>query len=97
MTNPDVWKEEDIRAIMEGFGLFVTTRSGFQAEAIIKEHPVLKKYAANIILNENTIGYEDSSTKVRQAFMEGREPTDLIHRSVFDYIVKNELYSQKSQ
>lgn len=97
MTNPDVWKEEDIRGIIEGFGLFVTTRSGFQAEAIVNEHPVLKKYASNIILNENTIGYEDSSTKVRQAFMEGRQPTDLIHKSVYDYIVKNGLYQQVSQ
>ena len=94
MTNKDIWKEEDIRVIIEEFGLFVNTRSGFQAEAIINDHPVLKKYAWNIILNENTFGFEDSSTKVRQAFKEGREPTDLIHKSVYDYIVKNELYRQ---
>ena len=92
MTNKEVWNEEDIQKIIEGFGLFVHTRSGFQAQTIIDEHPVLKKYASNIILNENTFGYEDSSTKVRQAVREGREPTDLIHRSVYDYIVKNELY-----
>lgn len=92
MTNKEVWKEEDIRVIIEEFGLFVNARSGFQAEAIINEHPVLKKYSANIILEENTIGNEHSSTKVRQAFKEGREPTDMIHRSVYDYIVKHKLY-----
>lgn len=94
MTNKEIWKEEDIRAIIEEFGLFVIARSGFEAENIITQNSVLKKYALNIILNENKIGYEHSSTKVRQAFKEGKEPKDLIHKSVYEFIVKNGLYQK---
>ena len=94
MTNKEIWKEEHIAAIIEEFGLFVNTRSGFDAIRIIKNNPILNKYSSNIILNENTIGFEDSSTKVRQAVQDGLKPIDLIHESVYDFIIRNELYQK---
>lgn len=94
MNNSEIWMEEDIKTIIEEFGLFVITRSGFDAQGTIQNSPVLRKYSSNIILNENTIGFEDSSTKVRQAFKEGKRPIDLIYTSVYEYIAKNRLYQQ---
>merc|ERR1712020_629963 len=64
---PNLWKNEDIEALVKTFGLIVITREGSNPEEYVEDHPTLKLYSDNIHIVRESITNDISSTKIRTA------------------------------
>ena len=90
---PNLWKDEDIEAIVKNFGLIVISREGSNPEKYVENHEILKTYKDNIHIVTEHIPNDISSTRVRKAVKDGASVKFFVPDLVIDYIHENELYS----
>jgi len=89
---PDLWKDEDIEAIVGTFGIVVITRAGSFPQKFIDGHHLLTKHKENIEIVEEWVPNEISATKLRLALSRGESIKYLTPDPVIDYIEKHGLY-----
>ena len=89
---PNLWKSEDIEAIVKNFGLCVITREGSNPQKYVDHHPILKQYSNNIHIITEHITNEISSTKIREAVKTGSSIQFFVPDPVIQYIKQNSLY-----
>ncbi|XP_071441816.1 nicotinamide/nicotinic acid mononucleotide adenylyltransferase 3 isoform X2 [Hetaerina americana] len=92
---PGLWKEEDIEAIVNKFGLVVVTRDGSNPYKFIYESDILYKCQNNISIVTEWIANEVSSTKVRRAIQRSESVRYLIQDSVIEFIEQHGLYKSE--
>lgn len=90
-----LWKEADIKSIIQKHGLIVISRPQFHPQQYIESSDLLKSLKSQIYVahewNENDL----SSTKIRRAIREGNSIKYLVVDSVLEYIKKQQLYTEK--
>ena len=89
---PNLWKDEDIEAIVKNFGLIVITREGSNPENYIEKHPIVSMHKDNIHIVKEHITNDISSTKIRDAVKRGASIKFFVPDEVIQYIKDNELY-----
>jgi nicotinamide mononucleotide adenylyltransferase len=91
-TTPGVWAVEDMREILENFGLVSLERAGTNLEEVIKNFQLLSEFKNKVFILKQTIPNEISSTRVREEIMKGHSIRYLTPDPVVEYIKANGLY-----
>ncbi|NXG59258.1 NMNA3 adenylyltransferase, partial [Hemiprocne comata] len=94
---PHLWKEEDIKEIVEKFGLVCISRAGSDPAQYIHESDLLTKFQHNIFLVKEWIQNEISATQIRYALCRGLSVKYLIPDSVISYIAHHNIYTEESE
>ncbi|NXD49595.1 NMNA3 adenylyltransferase, partial [Corvus moneduloides] len=94
---PNLWKEEDIKEIVEKFGLVCISRAGSDPSQYIQESDLLTKFQHNIFLVKEWIQNEISATQIRSALCRGQSVKYLIPDSVIAYIAHHNIYTEESE
>ncbi|XP_068880592.1 nicotinamide/nicotinic acid mononucleotide adenylyltransferase 3 isoform X7 [Aphelocoma coerulescens] len=94
---PNLWKEEDIKEIVEKFGLVCISRAGSDPSQYIQESDLLMKFQHNIFLVKEWIQNEISATQIRSALCRGLSVKYLIPDSVIAYIAHHNIYTEESE
>ncbi|XP_023789270.1 nicotinamide/nicotinic acid mononucleotide adenylyltransferase 3 isoform X3 [Cyanistes caeruleus] len=94
---PNLWKEEDIKEIVEKFGLVCVSRAGSDPSQFIQELDLLSKFQHNIFLVREWIQNEISATQIRSALCRGLSVKYLIPDSVIAYIAQHNVYTAESE
>ncbi|NWI04344.1 NMNA3 adenylyltransferase, partial [Tichodroma muraria] len=94
---PNLWKEEDIKEIVEKFGLVCISRAGSDPSRFIQESDLLSKFQHNIFLVQEWIQNEVSASQVRSALCRGLSVKYLIPDAVIAYIARHGIYAARSQ
>ena len=89
---PNLWKNEDIEAIVRDFGLIVITREGSNPEQYVEKHRILNIYKENIHIVKESITNDISSTKIRDAVKQEASIRFFVPDTVIEYINENALY-----
>ncbi|GMT36454.1 hypothetical protein PFISCL1PPCAC_27751, partial [Pristionchus fissidentatus] len=85
-----LWAEEDIRAIVEQFGIVVLKREGSDPASTL--HSLGLSSSRCFTINDSTFPNAVSSTLLREAIGEGRSIRYCTQDGVVDYIEKHGLY-----
>ncbi|XP_037336103.2 nicotinamide/nicotinic acid mononucleotide adenylyltransferase 1 isoform X1 [Pungitius pungitius] len=94
---PNLWKQDDIAAIVGRYGLVCITRSGSDPYKFIHESDTLWKYRKNIHVVREWVSNNISATHVRQSLRRGRSVRYLLPDAVVRYIREQELYTAESE
>lgn len=94
---PNLWKEEDIKEIVEKFGLVCISRAGSDPSQFIQESDLLSEFQHNIFLVREWIQNEISATQIRSALCRGLSVKYLIPDSVIAYIAQHNIYTAESE
>ncbi|XP_039234706.1 nicotinamide/nicotinic acid mononucleotide adenylyltransferase 3 isoform X3 [Pipra filicauda] len=94
---PNLWKEEDIKEIVEKFGLVCISRAGSDPSQYIKESDLLTQFQHNIFLVKEWIQNEISATRIRSALRRGLSVKYLLPDSVIAYIAQHNIYTEESE
>ncbi|NXI84105.1 NMNA3 adenylyltransferase, partial [Rhipidura dahli] len=94
---PNLWNEEDIKEIVEKFGLVCISRAGSDPPQYIQESGLLRKFQHNIFLVKEWIQNEISATQIRSALCRGLSVKYLIPDSVIAYIAHHNIYTEESE
>ncbi|XP_025928876.1 nicotinamide/nicotinic acid mononucleotide adenylyltransferase 3 [Apteryx rowi] len=94
---PNLWKEEDIKEIVEKFGLVCVSRAGSDPVQYINESDLLTKFQHNIFLVKEWIQNEISATQIRRALCRGLSVKYLVPDSVISYITHHNIYTEESE
>ncbi|NXK96093.1 NMNA3 adenylyltransferase, partial [Formicarius rufipectus] len=94
---PNLWKEEDIKEIVEKFGLVCISRAGSDPSQYIKESDLLTQFQHNIFLVREWIQNEISATQIRWALCRGLSVKYLLPDSVISYIAQHNIYTEESE
>ncbi|XP_077967832.1 nicotinamide/nicotinic acid mononucleotide adenylyltransferase 1-like [Styela clava] len=92
-NRPGLWLAEDIKAIINEFGLLVIERPGYDSERIMADNTMLSELRDSIHIITDPINNDTSSTVVRRALRKKESIKYLTPDSVIDYIMKHKLYS----
>jgi len=91
-ATPGLWKDEDIKDILEQFGLVVISRFGSNPEQFIYQSDQLFPLKHHIHVVTEWIPNDVSSTKVRRSLRRGESVKYLVPDAVIDYIKEHNLY-----
>ncbi len=80
----DLWKEPE--RIINEFGLLIYPRRGYGESLKVIDHPNVKLIDAPVL--------EISSTYIRDAFSQGKDPRFFLSEKVYEYICKHQIYQQ---
>lgn len=94
---PDLWRSEHIEEIVRNFGLVCITRAGSDPYKFIYESDVLTEYQNNIMIVNEWIYNDISSTKIRRALKRSESVKYLLPEPVIDYIKSNHLYGAEEK
>ncbi|NWR86421.1 NMNA3 adenylyltransferase, partial [Furnarius figulus] len=94
---PNLWKEEDIKEIVEKFGLVCISRAGSDPSQYIKESELLSQFQHNIFLVREWIQNEISATQIRSALCRGLSVKYLLPDPVISYIAQHNIYTEQSE
>ncbi|XP_009862493.2 nicotinamide/nicotinic acid mononucleotide adenylyltransferase 3-like [Ciona intestinalis] len=94
---PGLWKESDIRKIVNNFGLVVMTRASYDLHEFIKSSPLMQELRPKIHIVEEWTESKLSSTRIRKAVLEGRSIKYLTPDVVIEYINEHGLYKKVEQ
>ncbi|XP_040050199.1 nicotinamide/nicotinic acid mononucleotide adenylyltransferase 1 [Gasterosteus aculeatus] len=94
---PNLWKQDDIAAIVGRYGLVCITRSGSDPHKFIHGSDMLWKYRKNIHVVHEWVTNEISATHVRQSLRRGRSVRYLLPDAVVRYIQEQGLYTAESE
>ncbi|KRT79255.1 hypothetical protein AMK59_7159 [Oryctes borbonicus] len=89
---PGLWADEDIESIVGNHGLVVITRENANPQQFIYMSDVLTKYISNILIVNEWIKHDLSSTKIRRALRRQESIKYLTPDKVIDYITRHELF-----
>ncbi|NWZ37123.1 NMNA3 adenylyltransferase, partial [Brachypodius atriceps] len=94
---PNLWREEDIKEIVEKFGLVCISRAGSDPSQFIQQSDLLSEFQHNIFLVREWIQNEISATQIRSALCRGLSVKYLIPDSVIAYIAQHNVYTAESE
>ncbi|XP_027740169.1 nicotinamide/nicotinic acid mononucleotide adenylyltransferase 3 [Empidonax traillii] len=94
---PNLWKEEDIKEIVEKFGLVCISRAGSDPSQFIRESDLLTRFQHNIFLVKEWIQNEISATQIRSALCRGLSVKYLLPDPVVAYIAQHNIYTEESE
>jgi len=89
---PGLWQDTDIENILQNHGLIVVRRPGSDPEKFIFGHKICTKYVDKILIAEEEITNDVSSTVLRKLAGEGNSIRYLTVDAVCDYVRDNKLY-----
>ncbi|XXG50576.1 hypothetical protein AAC387_Pa02g4562 [Persea americana] len=89
---PGVWIPEQVRAICRDHGVVCIHREGKDIEKIIAADDILCENKSNIIVVDEMVPNQISSTRVRECIMRGQSVKYLMPDEVIDYINEQRLY-----
>ncbi|BDA45530.1 Nicotinamide/nicotinic acid mononucleotide adenylyltransferase [Coccomyxa sp. Obi] len=93
LTVPGVWRPDHVRHILQDHGLVCIGRTHSDVRRLMADPAsVLHEFQHNIILVEDPIPNEISSTKIRSEMCKGHTVRYLLPDAVIDYIQKERLY-----
>ncbi|KAJ3691543.1 hypothetical protein LUZ61_020707 [Rhynchospora tenuis] len=90
---PGVWIADQVRTICRDFGVVSIRREGKDIEKIISNNAILSEYKNNIVLVDEIVPNQISSTRVRDCIRKGLSIKYLTCDEVIEYIKDNQLYS----
>lgn len=93
MGVPNLWSADDINHIAGHHGIVVITRGDSNPARFIYQHDILSKHMNNIIVVNEWITNEISSSHMRRALKRGDSVKYLISEKVEEYIYQHGLYS----
>lgn len=93
MAVPNLWSADDINHIAGHHGIVVITRGDTNPAKFIYQHDILSKHMNKIIIVNEWIKNEISSTYLRRALRRGDSIKYLINDKVEQYIYQHGLYS----
>ncbi|KAL1450119.1 hypothetical protein WDU94_002571 [Cyamophila willieti] len=93
MGVPNLWDPDDINQIAGHHGIVVITRGDVNPAKFIYQHDILSKHMNKIIIVNEWIRNDISSTHMRRALKRGDSVKYLIDEKVERYIFQNGLYS----
>jgi nicotinamide mononucleotide adenylyltransferase len=93
---PNVWRTEDLMAILNNHGVVALERKGVDIPRIVFEHDILFENSSKIITVNSRIDNDVSSSKIRRFLGRGFSVKYCIPDPVLDYIKEHELYSPQS-
>ncbi|XP_057822452.2 uncharacterized protein LOC131034873 isoform X1 [Cryptomeria japonica] len=91
-TMPGVWVPDMVKAICRDHGVVCISRDGKNVEKLIFENDILFENKRNIVVVDEVVSNNISSTKVRQILARGLSVKYLTPNPVIDYIKKHKLY-----
>ncbi|XP_042295428.1 nicotinamide/nicotinic acid mononucleotide adenylyltransferase 1-like isoform X2 [Sceloporus undulatus] len=94
---PNLWKAEDIKEIINSYGLVCVTQAGTDRRTFIYNSDLLWGHKENIHLVDEWIANEISATKIRRALRRDQSVRYLIPDPVLNYIKQNNLYTVESE
>lgn len=90
--NDPVWNPDDVREILDTFGVIIISREDISTENITKKIPVMEGHMKNVrIIHENPLE-SISSTYVRNLIHENKSVSGLVVPKVEKYIKEHNLY-----
>ncbi|XXG44130.1 hypothetical protein AAC387_Pa01g4006 [Persea americana] len=89
---PGVWIPEQVRAICRDYGVVCIRREGKDIEKIIAADDILCENKSNIIVVDEMVPNQISSTRVRECIMRGQSVKYLMPDEGIDYINEQRLY-----
>lgn len=93
MGIPGVWADRDIERILsEEHGVVCITREEADIPTMLESTPLLQKLGKHIMVVEEPIPNQISSSRLREEVLQGRSIRYLTPRSVVTYIQQNGLY-----
>jgi nicotinamide mononucleotide adenylyltransferase len=93
VTKPGVWLPEQVRALLQEHGVVCICTSGQDTRQLLFEHDILFNNRRQIMIVDELIHNDVSSTKVRRNIMRGLSVKYLIADSVINYIKTHQLYT----
>jgi len=93
---PGLWEASHIKTILS-HGMVCICRSGNDPEAIISAHSVLGPLKDRIILVDDKIRNDVSSTVLRELLREKKSIQYLVPDSVAHYLLENDIYTIESE
>ena len=93
---PGLWADSDVELIAK-IGICVVARAGINHNQVVENHRILKEHAENIVIIDDVIQNELSSTAIRKQVVLGDSVKYLTPDSVLEYMISEKLYSEESQ
>jgi len=100
MADESLWKQDLLETLLKKHGVVCISRDGAGANAVrLLSQPgtLLYQYRDNVILLQDPVPNEISSSAVRRELKEGRSVKSLIAPAVEEYIQKHGLYGTASK
>jgi len=98
-AKPGLWKDEDLIVMFTSCYLGVINRGDFDIKSVLDSHKVFQEnpeLKEKIIVVEDKLDDELSSTFVRDQLMNGCSVRYLVPDAVADYLEQNEIYTEES-
>ena len=91
INQPGVWKDPDV--ILRDHGIVCVCRAGTNVDQQLQEPgSVLQRYREHVLVVQEPVGNDISSTRVRQLLAEGQAVRYLVPDAVLAYIREHGLY-----
>lgn len=94
---PGFWITEQVTAICRDYGVVCIRREGQDVEKIISDNNILNENKGNIIVVDDLVPNQISSTRVRECISRQLSVKYLMEDRVIDYIKRHHLYSNSSE
>lgn len=94
---PGFWITEQVMAICRDYGVVCIRREGQDVEKIISDNNILNENKGNIIVVDDLVPNQISSTRVRECISRQLSVKYLMEDRVIDYIKRHQLYSNSSE
>ncbi|WKA12647.1 hypothetical protein VitviT2T_030012 [Vitis vinifera] len=94
---PGFWITEQVMAICRDYGVVCIRREGQDVEKIISDNNILNENKGNIIVVDDLVPNQISSTRVRECISRQLSVKYLMEDRVIDYIKRHHLYSNSSE
>lgn len=93
MNRPDVWDQDLLEKLLSEHGVACVSRKGSDLQkAVDTKGSLLNKYQSNILIVQNPIPNDISSSLVRQEVQQGNSVKYLVPDAVLGYIARHGLY-----
>lgn len=96
-VNPGVWIPDQVKAICQDYGIVCISRGGMDIAKLIFENDILFENKRNIIVVDELVSNNISSTRIRQNVARGLSVKYLTPDSVIDYVKQHKLYVNHSK
>jgi hypothetical protein len=93
MTKPGVWIPEQVRVLLQEHGVVCICRTGQDTRQLLFEHDILFSNRRHIMIVDELIHNNVSSTKVRRNIARGLSVKYLVADTVINYIKTHQLYT----
>jgi nicotinamide mononucleotide adenylyltransferase len=93
MTKPGIWIPEQVRVLLQEHGVVCICRTGQDTRQLLLEHDILFSNRRHIMIVDELIHNDVSSTKVRRNIARGLSVKYLVADTVINYIKTHQLYT----